>query len=64
MTGPAIRGDAGTVERNLAALEAAAPDDVESYVALTRIALDVGERSGRLAPEGRAGVEDVLARWS
>ena len=64
MTGPAIRGDAGTVERNLAALEAAAPDDVESYVALTRIALDVGERSGRLAPEGRARVEDVLARWS
>ena len=64
MTGPAIRGDAGTVERNLEALEAAAPDDVESYVALTRIALDVGERSGRLAPEGRARVEDVLARWS
>jgi predicted short-subunit dehydrogenase-like oxidoreductase (DUF2520 family) len=64
MTGPAIRGDAGTVERNLAALEAAAPDDVESYVALTRIALDVGERSGRLAPDGRARVEDVLVRWS
>lgn len=64
MTGPAIRGDAGTVERNLAALEAAAPDSVESYVALTRIALDVGERAGRLASEERARVEEVLARWS
>jgi predicted short-subunit dehydrogenase-like oxidoreductase (DUF2520 family) len=64
MTGPAIRGDAGTVERNLAALEAAAPDGVESYIALTRIALDVGERSGRLSPQERARVEEVLARWS
>lgn len=64
MTGPAIRGDAGTVERNLEALEAAAPDMVESYVALTRIALGVGERAGRLAPEERAHVEEVLARWS
>ena len=64
MTGPAIRGDAGTVERNLAALDAAVPDGVESYIALTRIALDVGERSGRLAPQERARVEEVLARWS
>jgi predicted short-subunit dehydrogenase-like oxidoreductase (DUF2520 family) len=64
MTGPAIRGDAGTVERNLTALEAAAPDHIESYVTLTRIALDVGERSGRLAPDARARVEDVLAPWS
>lgn len=64
MTGPAIRGDAGTVERNLAALESAAPDGIESYVVLTRIALDVGERSGRLAPLERARVEEVLARWS
>jgi predicted short-subunit dehydrogenase-like oxidoreductase (DUF2520 family) len=64
MTGPAIRGDAGTVERNLAALEAAAPHMVEGYVALTRIALDVGERAGRLASGKRASVEEVLARWS
>jgi predicted short-subunit dehydrogenase-like oxidoreductase (DUF2520 family) len=64
MTGPAIRGDAGTIGRNLAALEAAAPGMVGAYVELTRIALDIGERAGRLPSGKRAVVEEVLARWT
>jgi predicted short-subunit dehydrogenase-like oxidoreductase (DUF2520 family) len=64
LTGPAVRGDAGTVERNLTALGAHAPQTVAAYVALTRLALDLAVDSGRLAPPGRDAVEAVLARWS
>jgi predicted short-subunit dehydrogenase-like oxidoreductase (DUF2520 family) len=64
LTGPAVRGDAGTVARNLEALQAAAPRAVAGYVELCRLALDLGERGGRLAPDGRAAVEEVLARWT
>ncbi|MEX0755403.1 MAG: DUF2520 domain-containing protein [Actinomycetota bacterium] len=63
LTGPAVRGDAGTVRRNLEALAAAAPDAVPAYVALARVALDLGARSGRLAPDERLGVEEVLEPW-
>ena len=64
LTGPAVRGDAGTVTRNLEALAADAPDAVAAYVAMCRVALDVATAAGRLAPEGRAAVEEVLAAWS
>jgi predicted short-subunit dehydrogenase-like oxidoreductase (DUF2520 family) len=64
LTGPAVRGDAATIERNLAAIAAAAPDAVPAYVALARIALDLATTSGRLGREDRAQVEAVLARWS
>jgi len=61
LTGPAVRGDGETIERNLTAISAAAPTLVPSYVALCRAALEVaGER---IAPADRAGVEEVLARW-
>lgn len=63
LTGPAVRGDAGTVARNLQALRAAAPRAVPGYVELCRLALDLGERGGRLSSERRAAVEEVLARW-
>jgi predicted short-subunit dehydrogenase-like oxidoreductase (DUF2520 family) len=63
LTGPAVRGDAGTVRRNLQALQAHAPEVVAAYVELARVALDLGERSGRLPADGRAGVEEVLAEW-
>jgi predicted short-subunit dehydrogenase-like oxidoreductase (DUF2520 family) len=42
LTGPAIRGDAITLQRNLEAL---------------------AERSGRVPPQGREAVEEVLVRW-
>ncbi len=64
LTGPAVRGDAGTVERNLDALSASAPRAIPAYVALARVALDLGTRGGRLTDEARARVEEVLGRWT
>ncbi len=64
LTGPAMRGDAGTIRRNLDALERHAPELVPPYVAMARATLDLAERSGRLPSGSRAAVEDVLDRWS
>jgi predicted short-subunit dehydrogenase-like oxidoreductase (DUF2520 family) len=63
LTGPAVRGDASTIERNLQALAGSAPETVAAYVAMCRIALDLAERAGRLDGAGRAAVEAVLGRW-
>jgi predicted short-subunit dehydrogenase-like oxidoreductase (DUF2520 family) len=63
LTGPAVRGDAATVARNLEALAERAPHAIRSYVALADLALELAERSGRLPAEGRESVEEVLARW-
>ena len=64
LTGPAVRGDAGTVERNLEALRASAPEMIGVYVELCRAALALGSSAGRLPDERRAAVDEVLARWS
>jgi predicted short-subunit dehydrogenase-like oxidoreductase (DUF2520 family) len=64
LTGPAVRGDAGTIAKHLEALGAGVSHAVAPYVALARAALDVAEASGRLGPEGRAAVEEVLRGWS
>jgi predicted short-subunit dehydrogenase-like oxidoreductase (DUF2520 family) len=64
LTGPAVRGDVTTIERNLIALQASKPDAVAAYVALCRAALDLASGSDRLPEERRAAVEAVLARWS
>lgn len=64
LTGPVVRGDAGTIGRNLEALKQDAPELIAAYVAMTRVALDVAERAGRLAAGARGAVEDVLAAWS
>jgi predicted short-subunit dehydrogenase-like oxidoreductase (DUF2520 family) len=64
LTGPAVRGDASTIERNLVALRASRPNVVAAYVELCRAALALASVAGRL-PEARlAAVEEVLARWS
>jgi predicted short-subunit dehydrogenase-like oxidoreductase (DUF2520 family) len=63
LTGPAVRGDGGTIRRNLEALTSHAPEAIPAYVALARAALDVAERSGRLDRGRRGQVEEVLARW-
>jgi predicted short-subunit dehydrogenase-like oxidoreductase (DUF2520 family) len=63
LTGPAVRGDAGTVHRNLEALAKHAPEAVRPYVALADLALELAERSGRLPAEGRDAVQEELARW-
>ena len=41
LTGPAVRGDAGTIERNLQALASREPWAVDAYVEMARLALDV-----------------------
>jgi predicted short-subunit dehydrogenase-like oxidoreductase (DUF2520 family) len=63
LTGPAIRGDAGTVAANLEALAKHAPEAVPAYVALADVALQLAHRSGRLSTVGRAAVEGVLDPW-
>ncbi len=64
LTGPAARGDAGTIDRHLAALTVAAPGTIPAYVAMARLALDLAERDGHLPSDRLAACEDVLARWS
>jgi predicted short-subunit dehydrogenase-like oxidoreductase (DUF2520 family) len=64
LTGPAVRGDAGTIERNLRALKEAAPGAIPTYVALARHAVGLGSSSGRLPDDARARVEEVLNRWT
>ena len=64
LTGPAVRGDAGTIEANLRALADAVPEAVPTYVAVARAALDLAVAAGRLTAERRAPVEEVLARWT
>ena len=64
LTGPAVRGDAGTIGGNLEALARSAPDAVAAYVAMAREALTLATEAGRLSEDGRAGVEEVLARWT
>jgi predicted short-subunit dehydrogenase-like oxidoreductase (DUF2520 family) len=64
LTGPAVRGDAGTVARNLEALAVALPEAVAPYVVLARAALDLAVGAGRLDAQGRTAVEEVLDRWS
>jgi predicted short-subunit dehydrogenase-like oxidoreductase (DUF2520 family) len=64
LTGPAVRGDAGTIVRNLEALATHAPDAVPAYVALARVAVGLAARSGRVSTEGQARVEEVLERWT
>jgi predicted short-subunit dehydrogenase-like oxidoreductase (DUF2520 family) len=64
LTGPAVRGDAGTIRRNLEALGRHAPDLVPVYVALARSAVELAARSGHVPPPSRAAVEDVLAEWT
>jgi predicted short-subunit dehydrogenase-like oxidoreductase (DUF2520 family) len=63
LTGPAIRGDAITLQRNLEALAEHRPDAVRPYVALADLALALAERSGRVPPQGHGAVEEVLVRW-
>jgi predicted short-subunit dehydrogenase-like oxidoreductase (DUF2520 family) len=64
LTGPAVRGDAGTIARNLEALAATAPWAVDAYVEMARVTLDLAVRGGRLPQDRRATVDEVLARWS
>ena len=63
LTGPAVRGDVGTIVRNLEALAETAPWAVDAYVEMARVALDLAVRSGRLGEARRAEVEEALGPW-
>jgi predicted short-subunit dehydrogenase-like oxidoreductase (DUF2520 family) len=60
LTGPIVRGDAGTVRKHLSALASRAPHLTESYVANARRTLDRAVRSGRLDAGRAEAVEDAL----
>lgn len=61
LTGPVSRGDAGTIARHLAALEAAAPESLPVYRVLARRTADRAIASGRLRPLDAGALLDVLA---
>jgi predicted short-subunit dehydrogenase-like oxidoreductase (DUF2520 family) len=63
LTGPAVRGDAGTIERNLGALASAVPGAVASYVALADAATALALAAGRIDEEQRARVGKALDPW-
>jgi predicted short-subunit dehydrogenase-like oxidoreductase (DUF2520 family) len=60
LTGPAVRGDVGTVRRNLEALAQHAPTAVPAYIALARMALDIAHG---VPDDRRSRVEQELERW-
>ena len=61
LTGPVARGDAGTIAKHLATLEATAPDSVPVYLALARRTADRAIASGRLRPMDAESLLEVLA---
>jgi predicted short-subunit dehydrogenase-like oxidoreductase (DUF2520 family) len=63
LTGPASRGDVGTIERNLRALADGDPEAVDAYVALARAAARLANEAGRLADDDRRRVEEALRTW-
>lgn len=63
LTGPAVRGDAGTIERNLEALASAVPGAVAPYVALADAATALALAAGRIDEEQRARVGKALDPW-
>jgi predicted short-subunit dehydrogenase-like oxidoreductase (DUF2520 family) len=63
LTGPAVRGDAGTIARNAEALADHAPEALPAYLDLARLAARIAEEGGRLSPGDRRIVEEELGRW-
>ncbi|MGH9196354.1 MAG: Rossmann-like and DUF2520 domain-containing protein, partial [Acidimicrobiia bacterium] len=58
LTGPIVRGDAGTVKRHVAAIRG--ETDLECYRALSEATIDLAVRSGRLSREAADGVRKAL----
>jgi predicted short-subunit dehydrogenase-like oxidoreductase (DUF2520 family) len=59
LTGPVVRGDAGTVERHLRVL--VGTESSEAYRALARRTVDRAIAAGRLSPAAAAPLHEVLA---
>lgn len=63
LTGPAARGDAGTVTRTLEALRGYAPGAARAYATLALEAARLAERGGTLSDEARRRLEGALEEW-
>jgi predicted short-subunit dehydrogenase-like oxidoreductase (DUF2520 family) len=61
LTGPATRGDIGTLERHLAALRVHAPGVLPLYLAAAEREVALAEARGSLAPGGASAMRRVLA---
>jgi predicted short-subunit dehydrogenase-like oxidoreductase (DUF2520 family) len=62
LSGPVLRGDAGTVAGHVEQLRETAPESVASYVELARLTADRAINAGMLKPEDAARLLDVLRR--
>src|SRR4029077_6613375 len=60
LTGPATRGDRGTIAAHLAELERHAPDAAPIYAALAAREIAIAERRGALSPEAAADLRSAL----
>jgi predicted short-subunit dehydrogenase-like oxidoreductase (DUF2520 family) len=63
LTGPAARGDAGTLDANLRALASSLPAAVPAYVTLAAAAIELAVASGRLHAAEAVDAIEVLDRW-
>lgn len=63
LTGPAVRGDTGTISRNAAALRAHAPSALPAYLDLAALAADLAVDSGGADASVRDRVREELDRW-
>ena len=61
LTGPATRGDAGTVSAHVAALAAGAPDALPVYRALVQRSVRIAIQRGALSPEASERLRTALA---
>ena len=64
LTGPVVRGDAGTVRAQLAALRAHAPEGVAPYIAMARSTALRALETGALDPRTAEDLLDALAEQS
>lgn len=60
LTGPVVRGDAGTVRKHVDALIVAAPEAADAYIALARLTADRALAAGLLKPEEAERLLDAL----
>jgi predicted short-subunit dehydrogenase-like oxidoreductase (DUF2520 family) len=61
LTGPATRGDAGTIRAHLAALAVDAPAALPVYRALLARSVSIAEQRGALSPEATGRLHTALA---
>ncbi|GAB3211342.1 hypothetical protein GCM10027294_33270 [Marinactinospora endophytica] len=60
LSGPVVRGDAGTVAEHIAELRAHSPESAAAYVALARLTADRALAAGLLKPQDAERLLDVL----